>query len=517
MKWLRFSALAAVLPALLLFGGLAGSGGSRNLAASPQEGLEILSGRQRQRVEARTEGGAVYYRLRDVANPLGLQFREERDRLTLSGPRGTLVLLDGRRLVSYGDLDLLLSAAPWKRRNRDWYVPEDFIARALPYVLAGKLERVGDRRYRVEALAENRVEVRVTNYPDHVTLVFLPSEKAPAVVNDYEDFIQVAFEGVLVRPILPQNQPERGIVSALEFNDNDPFGSFRIYKGSRFHNFREFSLTDPDRKVIDLYGPPEASPPTRVEVEFGPSLSAPAAAPDPPPAAPGPADDPRGPLTRHFRSDVTIDAGHGGEDYGVNPVPEAPEKNVSLRIAARLEELLRERGVRPALTRVRDLDLPLEQRSGMANQHHSRVYISLHTGGAPSSLTRGPVVYVHRQVWPREGAGGSDSAGNPVEAGPYASAAGELALVPWGEAQQPYLARSRALAELVQRELNQLFGTQNRVVEVPLAVLAPVRAPAIVVEVGFLTNSEDRARLSAPDFQERIARVLAIALEKFLR
>jgi len=65
--------------------------------------------------------------------------------------------------------------------------------------------------------------------------------------------------------------------------------------------------------------------------------------------------------------------------------------------------------------------------------------------------------------------------------------------------------------------LNELFETNNPIVEARLAVLASVKAPAVLVETGYLTNPEDQALLATPGFQERIAESIAQAITRFLR
>ncbi|MFQ5929308.1 MAG: N-acetylmuramoyl-L-alanine amidase, partial [Acidobacteriota bacterium] len=93
----------------------------------------------------------------------------------------------------------------------------------------------------------------------------------------------------------------------------------------------------------------------------------------------------------------------------------------------------------------------------------------------------------------------------------------EQKLVPWEEGQRKYLALSRELAEKLQNELNLLWSVDNQVVEVPLAVLAPITAPAVLIEAGFLTNPEDQERLGLREFQERLAGTIASAVLAFLQ
>ena len=73
------------------------------------------------------------------------------------------------------------------------------------------------------------------------------------------------------------------------------------------------------------------------------------------------------------------------------------------------------------------------------------------------------------------------------------------------------------MAKLIQSRLNNLFDTSNSVETAPLEVLAPVQAPAVLIEVGFLTNSQDANRLEDTTFQKLVADSIAEATRVFLR
>jgi N-acetylmuramoyl-L-alanine amidase len=207
---------------------------------------------------------------------------------------------------------------------------------------------------------------------------------------------------------------------------------------------------------------------------------------------------------------VVIDPGHGGEDYGVDVYQDVLEKGLALVLARKIEQRLTASGEGVRLTRFRDVDLSAEQRSAVGNFHRAKVFVSVHVGGAPSPRTSGAVVYVYDpppaefKVSQSDPEGGGSEEAEPVE------------LIRWNEGQLSYLDGSRRLANLMQTELNKLFGVENRVVEARLAVLAPVMAPAVVVETGFLTNAEDLELLESDEFQETLAYTITQVIKKFL-
>ncbi|MBI4444582.1 MAG: N-acetylmuramoyl-L-alanine amidase [Acidobacteria bacterium] len=456
--------------------------------------VEITIGAKRHRVDFREMEGRAYFDLEDIANVFDLKLEEEKEQISVTGPRGRLVLTHGRPLVQFEEQYILLSEPVWKRKNKDWYVSEDFLTVAAPLILSLRLERIADRSYRSSPLEVNRIKTLIANYPDHVRVVFQPSQKTPVRVREFRNYLQVEFGDYLLEPEVPSTHADARIIASMDLRPKDARGALRIYKGPEYYNFREFALSGPDRKVIDLYAPPVLVVPP----EAKPAV--PEAAPEPPPAPARSIPD-EAPLVFQrlaVSNSIAIDPGHGGEDYGVLITPDVVEKNLAVKISERIGARLKSGGLAAFLTRSRDAELSLEQRSAAANSARSRAFISIHAGGSPSPEVRGPVVYVQRY--------GSDTPPGP-----------DKGLILWREAQRFNLENSKKLAAEVQKELNALYGVENGVVEAPLALLAPLNSPAILVEVGFLTNSEDSEKLASPDFQDQIAATIVAALLRFFK
>ncbi len=452
--------------------------------------LEIVIGNKRHKVDSRDYRNREYYEVQDLAEILTLQFGETGGKGMLTGPRGQLQLTDGRPLVSFRGEYILLDQPVWRRKEKNWYVPEDFIEKCLPLVLNEKLDRQGTLSYRVRAMRENPVQVEVTNFPDHVRIVFKPVLKVPIRVRESGDYIQVNFDEHLVVPSVSRTKPNRDIVQQLEFIPADIYGVFRIAKGSSYYNFREYDLERGQGKVIDVYAPPRTAQLPQVD-EPRPSVEPAQPAPDVQPTVPPevvPVFKPR-----QFTNIVTLDPGHGGEDAGVRPNSDDLEKDFTLKVAQRIEQQLRNTSYRAVLTRNVDAEVPINQRSAIGNYYQSKCYVSIHAGTNTSSEPRAPVVYIHRY---QAGSGDAPSDSN--------------GLVAWEEGQRSHEAKSRELAQLVQSELNSLYGTEGKVVELPLAVLAPVTAPAIVVEAQLSSSGP------SPEAADRLVAAVTRGLLAFL-
>jgi len=461
--------------------------------------LTLRVGQESHRVEGATRDGKAYFRLRDIAAVFELSTNETSSQIDIFGPRGTLVLLADRPLVRIGDQYILLTGPVWRRGKGNWYVPADFLEKVLPGILNTKLTKESDGTYRVQGVGRNRVSVEFLNYPDHLSVVFRSSRSGITTVQDFRDYIEVRYGEYLVNPDSVADPPDRDLISSVKFVPEEAYGTFRVEKGGKFYSFRESRLSDPPRLVLDVFPRPGAarsSPGSAATVDL-PATSRPRTSQEPADEDPG--QQPRIPV-------IVIDPGHGGEDYGIDVYQDVLEKGLALVLSRKIEARLAASGEGVRLTRFRDVDLAAEQRSAAGNFHRAKVFVSVHVGGAPSAQTSGAVVYVYDPP-PAEfrvapGGGGEEDA--------------QAELVRWNEGQIGHLKSSRQLAGLMQTELNKLFGVQNTVVEARLAVLAPVMAPAVVVETGFLTNSEDLELLENDDFQETLAYTIAQVIRKFL-
>src|SRR5207302_4339243 len=92
----------------------------------------------------------------------------------------------------------------------------------------------------------------------------------------------------------------------------------------------------------------------------------------------------------------------------------------------------------------------------------------------------------------------------------------DLKLILWDLAQQQYLNESSRFAQAVQEEMNRATGVQNRgVKQAPFKVLVGATMPAALVEVAFITNPEEEAKLKTDDFQKMIIDALTTAIQRY--
>ena len=171
---------------------------------------------------------------------------------------------------------------------------------------------------------------------------------------------------------------------------------------------------------------------------------------------------------------ICIDAGHGGRDSGTSGLDGTLEKTVTLDVARRVHDGLEAEGATVVMTRSDDRFVSLETRASMCNKARAGLFVSIHANGFHEPGVRGFEVYYFN---------GAPSS-NGVEA-----------------------------AEAIQAALHDALETRDRGVRnADFSVLAATQCPAVLVEVGYLTNPEEGARLAQDEYRQRIADALVAAI-----
>lgn len=218
-----------------------------------------------------------------------------------------------------------------------------------------------------------------------------------------------------------------------------------------------------------------------------------------------------------LRRVVVLDAGHGDHDPGGNSV-HAVEKHVVLSVTLKLKALLEAEGIDVVLTRDRDIFLTLQQRSEFATPERN-LFVSVHANSVDNVRAEGIETWVFGEPLDptlvdraiRENGGGAEGAALTEAA---RRAATDLATDILREAQLNY---SLSLAETVQRHMVEATGARDRGIRTNLFyVLRTARIPAILVELGFVTNAEEGAKLATDSYQNTLAQAIADGIMEFL-
>lgn len=215
---------------------------------------------------------------------------------------------------------------------------------------------------------------------------------------------------------------------------------------------------------------------------------------------------------------IVVDPGHGGENSGAISGNGVAEKEITLAIGTALAEALeRALPVRVLLTRDSDQELNLDQRSAIANQNKADLFVSLHVNSAYGRSAHGAETFflslqasdeLAAEIAAVENrSGGGAAAANPLD---------DLDLILWDLAQSHHLAESQRYARLIQEELNGALGLTDRgVKQAPFRVLRGAAMPAVLVELGFLSNPEEERKLQDPGYRSRLVDALVRATQRY--
>lgn len=215
---------------------------------------------------------------------------------------------------------------------------------------------------------------------------------------------------------------------------------------------------------------------------------------------------------------IVLDPGHGGEETGAISEGGLVEKDLTLWFANALARRLERRlPVNVLLTRDADYDVPLDSRTAFANQQKADLFISLHLNSWFGRGAHGAETYFLSRSATDERAAESAARENQAVAAP---AGGDpelgLELILWDLAQSHHLSESQRFANLVQEELNDSLGLADRgVKQAPFRVLVGASMPSVVVELGFLSNPSEAAKLQDPAYRGELVSALVRAIVRF--
>jgi N-acetylmuramoyl-L-alanine amidase len=187
---------------------------------------------------------------------------------------------------------------------------------------------------------------------------------------------------------------------------------------------------------------------------------------------------------------VVIDPGHGGKDPGKVGVNEAKEKDVNLAIGKELAEVLLEEGFDVAMTRTEDTSPAENSNYSKVEDLNLRCRIS---NGAYEKNKQSIMVSIHQNSFTKESVHG---------------------------AQSFYYQRSEAskkLGETVQAALNKNINSQDKKAKPndSYYILINSKCPGIIVECGFLSNSEEAEKLTDASYQKKMAKILSQGIKAY--
>lgn len=214
---------------------------------------------------------------------------------------------------------------------------------------------------------------------------------------------------------------------------------------------------------------------------------------------------------------VVIDAGHGAHDPGAIGIGGLQEKEVTLDLALRVRDLLQAAGYETVLTRDRDIYLPLEERTALANTARGDLFLSLHCNASDTGKLSGVETYFLNLA-------------SNVRSMQTAARENSMAVANMSDLQQivreiqnSKMDESSQFAARIQRSLHDTLhrtfpDIKNLgVKQAPFYVLIGAQMPSVLAEVSFINNRTEGRRLADPAYRQLIAQALVDGIKRYVR
>jgi len=218
---------------------------------------------------------------------------------------------------------------------------------------------------------------------------------------------------------------------------------------------------------------------------------------------------------------IVLDPGHGGKDPGaIGRRGHLKEKDVTLRLARKIKDVLEASGVRVIMTRDSDVFIPLPKRADIANKSGADLFVSVHINASRSRLMRGFECYHLSNA--------TDDNARVLEAfedsslrmgeGAEAEHSSQLDKALWDMALTENRLESAELASYVCDSVDQSFTISNKGIKsARFYVLKHTHIPAVLLEAGYISNRYEEAKLKDPSFIDKLASAIGGGILKYKR
>jgi len=459
----------------------------------------VVSSEGRRPLASRVLNGQEMFAVDDLARLFNLSVKEDSiaGGLTIT-VRGQSILLSPNQEIASVAGRLISLPAPPAREGRAWFVPVDFVSRALAPVAGTPVElRKPSRLILLGEIRMPRVAGRIEPLGTLARLTFDVAPTTRYAVAQEGNRLLLRFEA----DALDASLPTTAVPDLIAGVRPEGAAGVAIELGARFASFRTSDLPG-DRGGVRIV----------IEVIAKTTDTAPVPPATPPAEAPPLLDIvPPGTLRT-----VVLDPGHGGADEGARGPSGTTEKSVTMAVTRRLKAALEGRlGVRVILTRDGDTAVGLDERAAVANNNKADLFISLHANASVRPLAQGAeVFYLSLEEYGDEAqrAANAPHATLPV----FGGGARDIEVVPWRMAQAGHIERSGTFGRTLEGALRERVTMSPRaLMQAPFRVLVGANMPAILLEMGFITNPAQEQQLASDAYQSEIVQAIVDAVIQF--
>ena len=388
----------------------------------------------------------------------------------------------------------VLLDAPVRVRGGVWLVPESFVGRVVPALVAATSAGLTSSRFAAAPAEVGLEDVRVRSYPSFTRIVV---ETSAAVTHRIESSGPREARVRLIGLGSGAHSQEigDGLIAEVRVDRSGTDGVLRVIYEGTAGTIRAITLADPPRIVLDIARP----------VDPGQRESREQLAP---------------------LKTIVLDAGHGGHDSGATGPTGLMEKDLVLDVTRRVAKLVEARlGLKVLLTRDADNFVTLRDRTSYANRQHADLFVSIHANAHREAAADGVETYflsseatdsTARQVAALEN--GVVQLEQPTGRGSGQGQVDIVKAILWDLAQSEFQVESSRLAEVVHDSMTQSLRISNRgVKQAGFYVLGGAAMPAILLEIGFVTNPREERKLKDTKYRDEIARAILAGLAEYKR
>jgi N-acetylmuramoyl-L-alanine amidase len=218
---------------------------------------------------------------------------------------------------------------------------------------------------------------------------------------------------------------------------------------------------------------------------------------------------------------IVLDAGHGGHDTGAVGPSGLTEKDLVLDVTRRVARLVEDQlKIKVILTREDDTFVTLRDRTTLANRARADLFVSIHANAHRNAVSGVETYFLSSEATDNEArqVAALENAVIELEAPTPRARPDFVKAILWDLAQSEFQIESSRLAEVVQDSMTQTLRQPNRgVKQAGFFVLGGAAMPAVLIEIGFVTNPQEERRLRDSRYREEIARAIFAGLSEYKR
>jgi N-acetylmuramoyl-L-alanine amidase len=394
--------------------------------------------------------------------------------------------------------ELYLGLAKFSGKSQDLKKAEEQSQQLkLKYPDSHFVKMIEDRMAQKPQLRLARLDsVRYWSYPNYTRVVFDLSRSVTTTQKKQSnpERLWINFHNTQLESDLDQKVMtiQDGILTQVKTIQQTPALVRVMLDLGQATDYRLIHFSNPDRVVVDVFGK-EEQPISPVR---------------------------KSPMIPEIKR-IMIDPGHGGKDPGAIGRNGLTEKEVVLDVSFRLREMIKKNlGLEVLMTRDRDVYIPLEERTQMANGKRADLFISIHANAAPNRRARGIEIYTLGQATDSS-ALATAARENSVQEESIKNLDGIIKLMLTDLSIMKRLDYSLEFADSTRQAFVRNMGTGYDVIDLgvkqaPFYVLMNAGMPSILAEISFISNPVEEKRLASRSYREKIAHSLLLGVQEYI-